>query len=156
MASLGHRVVAWSLSGKRSDYWRVHSSLSLAEDQHVTALNCTSGMYMYMICFVCLTSPRPARGRNAVWSVCVHSNPRERPAHMVLKVVVHVCTTHKHRCMYIYLIIKQCPHPVPCAILSVSHVYCHYFSGAFNQSELLHHGCKSHIACSTTMLFARI
>ncbi|KAH9944024.1 RAVE protein 1 C terminal-domain-containing protein [Epithele typhae] len=44
VASLGRRVVAWSLSGKRHDYWRVHSSLSLPEDQQVTALNCMSGL----------------------------------------------------------------------------------------------------------------
>ncbi|KAI0830734.1 WD repeat-containing protein [Trametes gibbosa] len=44
VASLGHRVVAWSLSGPRNDYWRVHSSLLLPEDQHVTAINCTSGL----------------------------------------------------------------------------------------------------------------
>ncbi|EIW64094.1 WD repeat-containing protein [Trametes versicolor FP-101664 SS1] len=44
VASLGHRVVAWSLSGTRNDYWRVHSSLLLPEDQQVTALNCVSGL----------------------------------------------------------------------------------------------------------------
>ncbi|OSD03553.1 hypothetical protein PYCCODRAFT_1476945 [Trametes coccinea BRFM310] len=44
VASLGHRVVAWSLSGIQNDYWRVHSSLVLPEDQHVMALNCVSGL----------------------------------------------------------------------------------------------------------------
>ncbi|KAH9897985.1 WD repeat-containing protein [Cubamyces lactineus] len=44
VAALGHRVVAWSLSGPHCDYWRVHSSLVLPEDQHVTALNCVSGL----------------------------------------------------------------------------------------------------------------
>ncbi|KAI0639823.1 WD repeat-containing protein [Trametes polyzona] len=44
VAALGHRVVAWSLSGARNDYWRVHSSLLLSEDQQVTALNCMSGL----------------------------------------------------------------------------------------------------------------
>ncbi|KAI1793966.1 RAVE protein 1 C terminal-domain-containing protein [Ganoderma leucocontextum] len=44
VASLGHRLVAWSLSGPQNDYWRVHSSLQLSEDQHVTALNCISGL----------------------------------------------------------------------------------------------------------------
>ncbi|RPD64989.1 hypothetical protein L227DRAFT_635288 [Lentinus tigrinus ALCF2SS1-6] len=44
VASLGHRVVAWSLSGAQNDYWRVHSSLQLSEDQHVSALNCVSGL----------------------------------------------------------------------------------------------------------------
>ncbi|KAI0673553.1 WD repeat-containing protein [Trametes maxima] len=44
VASLGHRVVAWSLSGTQNDYWRVHSSLLLPEDQQVTALNCMSGL----------------------------------------------------------------------------------------------------------------
>ena len=47
VASLGHRVVAWSLSGPRNDYWRVHSSLQLSEDQHITALNCISGDSSY-------------------------------------------------------------------------------------------------------------
>ncbi|KAI0721213.1 RAVE protein 1 C terminal-domain-containing protein [Cerioporus squamosus] len=44
VASLGHRVVAWSLSGAHNEYWRVHSSLQLSEDQHVSALNCASGL----------------------------------------------------------------------------------------------------------------
>ncbi|RDX52017.1 hypothetical protein OH76DRAFT_1400924 [Lentinus brumalis] len=44
VASLGHRVVAWSLSGAQNDYWRVHSSLQLSEDQDVSALNCASGL----------------------------------------------------------------------------------------------------------------
>ncbi|KAI0778601.1 WD repeat-containing protein [Trametes elegans] len=44
VASLGHRVVAWSLSGTLNDYWRVHSSLLLPEDQQVTAFNCMSGL----------------------------------------------------------------------------------------------------------------
>ncbi|CDO73196.1 hypothetical protein BN946_scf185007.g251 [Trametes cinnabarina] len=44
VASLAHRVVAWSLSGIHNDYWRVHSSLVLSEDQHVMALNCVSGL----------------------------------------------------------------------------------------------------------------
>ncbi|KAI0652289.1 WD repeat-containing protein [Trametes meyenii] len=44
VASLGHRVVAWSLSGIQNDYWRVHSSLLLPEEQQVTALNCMSGL----------------------------------------------------------------------------------------------------------------
>ncbi|KAI0756586.1 RAVE protein 1 C terminal-domain-containing protein [Daedaleopsis nitida] len=43
-ASLGHRVVVWSLSGIQNDYWRVHSSLSLSEDQQVSALDCISGL----------------------------------------------------------------------------------------------------------------
>ena len=47
VASLGHRVVAWSLSGPQNDYWRVHSSLQLLEDQQVTALDCISGIYVY-------------------------------------------------------------------------------------------------------------
>ncbi|KAI0375421.1 WD repeat-containing protein [Pilatotrama ljubarskyi] len=44
VASLGHRVVVWSLSGKQYDYWRVHSSLLLPDDLHITALSCTSGL----------------------------------------------------------------------------------------------------------------
>ncbi|KAI0361166.1 WD repeat-containing protein [Trametes cingulata] len=44
VAALGHRVVVWSLSGKQYDYWRVHSSLLLPDDQHVTALSCMSGL----------------------------------------------------------------------------------------------------------------
>ena len=45
VASLDNRVVAWSLSGTQNDYWRVHSSLLLSEDQQISALNCMSGMY---------------------------------------------------------------------------------------------------------------
>ncbi|EJF67065.1 hypothetical protein DICSQDRAFT_151429 [Dichomitus squalens LYAD-421 SS1] len=44
VASLDHRVVAWSLSGPQNDYWRVHSSLKLPDDQQVTALDCISGL----------------------------------------------------------------------------------------------------------------
>ena len=43
VASLAHRVAAWSLSSPQKDCWRVHSSLQLSEDQHITALNCISG-----------------------------------------------------------------------------------------------------------------
>ncbi len=77
VASLGHRVVAWSLSGTRNDYWRVHSSLLLPEDQHVTALNCVSGNQSPASRCQCLTRPRSPRRRDAVHSFSVYPHPRE-------------------------------------------------------------------------------
>ncbi|OBZ78886.1 hypothetical protein A0H81_00987 [Grifola frondosa] len=44
VASMGHRVAAWNLSSAQNDSWRIHSSLLLPEDQHVTALGCKSGL----------------------------------------------------------------------------------------------------------------
>lgn len=44
MAAAGTRVAAWSLSGVQSNTFRVHSSLRLPDDDHVTALDCRSGL----------------------------------------------------------------------------------------------------------------
>ncbi|KAI0348528.1 hypothetical protein BDW22DRAFT_1350758 [Trametopsis cervina] len=44
VASMGSCIASWSLSGVRSDIWRVYSSLLLPSSQHVTTLDCKSGL----------------------------------------------------------------------------------------------------------------
>ncbi|KAI0316614.1 WD repeat-containing protein [Amylostereum chailletii] len=44
VASMGCRVAAWSLSGIKTDIWRVHSSLVLPDDAQVTSMDCRSGL----------------------------------------------------------------------------------------------------------------
>lgn len=84
--------------------------------------------------YLCLNTSRPACCRHAIQSICVHPNPRERPAHMVSEVVVHVCVTFSRTAMYVHSSpIRQCSYPIPCAILAVSYVHVNNLPG---ESEL--------------------
>lgn len=40
---MGSRLATWSLSGVQSDAWRVYSSLTLPDGQHITTVDCKSG-----------------------------------------------------------------------------------------------------------------
>ncbi|EIW86859.1 hypothetical protein CONPUDRAFT_46132 [Coniophora puteana RWD-64-598 SS2] len=42
--AIAQRIAAWSLSGTQHDVWRVHSSLTLPGHEHITTLDCRSGL----------------------------------------------------------------------------------------------------------------
>ncbi|KAI0695128.1 RAVE protein 1 C terminal-domain-containing protein [Cytidiella melzeri] len=44
VASMGPRIASWTLSGVQSNTWRVYSSLVLPESQHITTIDCKSGL----------------------------------------------------------------------------------------------------------------
>ena len=138
VAALGHRLVAWSLSGKQNDYWRVHSSLTLSEDQRITALNCMSGEHLCFLSPALLISSRPPCCWDTVYSICVYLNPRERPPDMVVEMVVHVCTTLSWMSLYIRsYFIKQSSYPVSRAIFAIPHVHRYDLAGTFNHLRIV-------------------
>lgn len=109
VASLGHRVVAWSLSGPQNDYWRVHSSLQLAEDQHVTAINCISGLLAVA-----------TRSSLSVYTLILEN---DLPTWSRKWSSTYVQYSYAALCMYIHPPIEQCSCPIPCAVFAVSHVH---------------------------------
>lgn len=52
-AASGPRFAVWSLSGVSARTWLVHSSLLLPDDEHITALDCRSGVFALLLCPRC-------------------------------------------------------------------------------------------------------